>query len=70
MAKKKVKEEKSGTIYACPCGSTSFIDEGMANYKDNVTISFRKGAMRVEGGDPQLDIISSTIKCAKCGAEV
>lgn len=64
---KKVKDEQ----YICPaCGSTSFIDEGLANYKDDVKISTSKTGMTIEGGSPVLDIIKNTIKCAKCGKEV
>ena len=69
MKEKNKKETKS--IYICPaCGSPSFVDEGLANYKDIVTISMNKTGMTVEGGSPELDIIKSTIKCAKCGKEV
>ena len=57
------KDNKDGCCSAC--GSASFIEEGLANYKDHVTIS----GSTVEGGCPELDIISSTIKCARCGKE-
>lgn len=62
MPKKNKNEGKT----ACACGSTAFIQEGLANYKDGITIS-AKGVL--EGGCPELDIITSTIKCAQCGAE-
>ena len=66
-----MKEEEKDRPYACPaCGSTSFIDEGLANYKDLVKISMGRSGMTVEGGSPELDIIKSTIKCSKCGKEV
>lgn len=63
------KGKKEG-LYSCPaCGSTSFIDEGLANYRDSVRISMIKTGMTIEGGSPELDIIKSTIKCAKCGKD-
>ena len=66
-----MKEENKAQPYTCSaCGSTSFIDEGLANYKDIVKISASKTGMTIEGGSPELDIVKSTIKCAKCGKEV
>jgi Zn finger protein HypA/HybF involved in hydrogenase expression len=45
----------TSSVYACPaCGSTSF---------DGVS------GTSIEGGSPDLDIISDTIKCAQCGKE-
>jgi len=68
--KEKGKKEKDKQ-YTCPaCGSISFIEEGLANYKDSVKISTSKSGMTVEGGSPELDVITNTIKCAKCGKEV
>jgi len=57
--------------YAClACGSTSFVQEGTANFKEDVSITMGKSGMVIEGGDSELDIIDSTVKCAQCGAEV
>lgn len=69
MAKKR-KTDENETAYVCACGSGLFVQKGTANFKENVTISMSKDGMIVEGGDPELDIIDSTIKCAACGAEV
>ncbi len=68
MPKKKNKTEEHESS-ACACGSTSFIEEGSANFKDNVTITIEKGRTQIMGGCPELDITTSTIKCAQCGAE-
>lgn len=66
MAKKKIEENKA---YICPCGSSSFVQEGTANFKEEVSLSMSGRGMVIEGGCPELDIIDATIKCAKCGAE-
>lgn len=66
-----MKNKEKDQPFACPaCGNTSFVDEGLANYKDIVKISTGKTGMTIEGGSPELDIIRSTIKCSKCGKEV
>ncbi|MFC1495976.1 hypothetical protein ACFL52_01015 [Candidatus Margulisiibacteriota bacterium] len=68
--KKSKKKNKESHIYSCSaCGSSSFIQEGTANFKEKVSISIGKSGMVVEGGDPVLDNVDSTIKCAKCGVE-
>jgi ribosomal protein S27AE len=70
-AMKEKKKEETISIYNCPaCGGNSFIEEGLANYKDSVKISTGRSGMTVEGGSPELDVIKSTIKCVKCGKEV
>ncbi|OGB89309.1 hypothetical protein A2625_03990 [candidate division WOR-1 bacterium RIFCSPHIGHO2_01_FULL_53_15] len=70
MAKKKVKQKEENETYTCACGSSSFINEGMANYREEVSISKGRSGLVLSGGSPDLDIISSTLKCAQCGAEV
>lgn len=70
MKKKKENKDPRST-FTCPaCGSTAFIQEGMANFKDNVTIYETRTGTTIEGGSPELDIISETTKCAQCGQEV
>lgn len=66
MPKKKGNEPKKKEQYACACGSTSFIEEGLANFREEITIS-ASGVL--EGGCPEIDVLSSDIKCAQCGAE-
>ena len=51
---------------ACTCGSTAFVEEGLASFKISVTIS---GSGTIECGCPELDIHTSTIKCAQCGSD-
>jgi Zn finger protein HypA/HybF involved in hydrogenase expression len=66
MKAKKTKETR--TVYPCPaCGSTSFIQEGMANFKENVTIYEGSSGTVIEGSSPDLDIITETTKCTQCG---
>ena len=70
MAKKTVKQKEENEAYTCACGSSSFINEGTANFRDQVSLSKGKSGLIISGGSPDLDIISSTLKCAQCGAEV
>jgi len=66
-----MKKINDSTPYACPaCGSDSFIQEGLAKFKEEVTISTGSRGMVIVGGCPELNIINSTIKCAECGADV
>ncbi|KAF0133199.1 MAG: hypothetical protein FD145_1400 [Candidatus Saganbacteria bacterium] len=70
MEKKKGKQKKEKEAYVCSCGSNSFLQEGAANFKEEVTISTGKKGLIIEGGCPELDIINAKIKCSKCGIEV
>jgi hypothetical protein len=62
--------KRNDETYTCSCGSSLFIQEGMANFKEEVTISTGKQGMVIEGDCPELDIIDATTRCAKCGAEI
>ncbi|MFA5112914.1 MAG: hypothetical protein WC529_01310 [Candidatus Margulisiibacteriota bacterium] len=66
-----MKNNSNKSAYVCPgCGNNAFIQEGMAKFKDKVTISAGKMGMIVEGGCPELDIMDATIKCSKCGVVI
>ena len=56
--------------FTCSCGSRSFIQEGTANFKEDVGVYRTEKGLLLTGGDPELDVIESTIKCKECGAEV
>ncbi|OGC21640.1 hypothetical protein A2291_05985 [candidate division WOR-1 bacterium RIFOXYB2_FULL_42_35] len=72
MVKKTTKEKEERLIFACPnCGSTAFVQQGLANFTEEVSLwTALRQALVVEGGGPELDIIESCISCSQCQAKV